>query len=105
MTGQVVKQESTATKATAPGRLPRDSNTVQTRYSMEDVLKQFKEVLSRMRLDNKVQMFYDEQTNRVVIQVLDGQKETVVKQIPSDELLSFLRKFDQYIGLVIDGRI
>ena len=52
--------------------------------------------------DTSVRISYDKEIGRVVMQVLDKESATVVKQIPSEEMVAFLRRFRTAVALLVD---
>lgn len=55
--------------------------------------------------NNRVQMYYDRDVNRVIVQVVDGQSQQVLRQIPAEEAVDFIRNFEEYVGLIVNGRV
>lgn len=71
----------------------------------EEAMQQAEDYLSRSGLNDKIQMYYDKDIQQVVIQVLDGASEQVVKQIPSEDMVDFLTKFERYIGSIVNKEV
>jgi flagellar protein FlaG len=57
-------------------------------------------------LENK-RMEYDfqDETNTIVIRIIDTQTDEVIKQIPSQKLLDYAAGLMEYIGLNLDTKI
>jgi flagellar protein FlaG len=60
-------------------------------------LKHAGEIFNR-RLDFRV----DEETNRVVVKVVDTTTDKVIKEIPSEQLLQLAAKIQEMIGILVD---
>ena len=60
-------------------------------------LKQAGEIFNR-RLDFRV----DEETNRVVVKVIDTTTDKVIKEIPPEQLLQLAAKIQEMIGILVD---
>ena len=60
-------------------------------------LKHAGEIFNR-RLDFRV----DEETNRVVVKVVDTATDKVIKEIPSEQLLQLVAKIQEMIGILVD---
>jgi FlaG protein len=43
---------------------------------------------------------YDKDIGRIVAQILDGESGTVVRQLPSEETVAFLKRFREVVPLV-----
>lgn len=71
----------------------------------QEAMQQMEDYLSRSGLNDTVQMYYDKNIQQVVIQVLDGASQQVVKQIPSEDMVTFLTKFEHYIGSIVNKEV
>jgi flagellar protein FlaG len=60
-------------------------------------LKQAGEIFNR-RLDFRV----DEETNRVVVKVVDTTTDKVIKEIPPEQLLQLAARIQEMIGILVD---
>jgi uncharacterized FlaG/YvyC family protein len=54
--------------------------------------------LFNKRLDFRV----DEETNRIVVKVIDTRTDKVIKEIPPEQLLHLAAKIQEMIGLLVD---
>ena len=71
----------------------------------QEALQQAEDYLSRLGLNDRIQMYYDKDIQQVVIQVIDGDSQQVVKQIPSEDMVEFLTKFEHYIGSIVNKEV
>ncbi len=55
--------------------------------------------------ETTIRIAYDKEIERIVVQILDKESATVVKQFPAEEAVAFLRKFRKTVALVIDGTV
>ena len=51
-----------------------------------------------------VRFVYDKEIDRVIVQVIDDDSKSVIKQFPADEPLEFFRKFSQVVGTFVNKR-
>jgi uncharacterized FlaG/YvyC family protein len=70
-----------------------------------EALKAVEEIIRATETRNVVEIQYDKEMNKVIIQVLDGQTGQTVKQIPSEDLVEFMKRFRQYLSVMTDRRI
>ncbi len=70
-----------------------------------DVLEAWDRVVEAMENNSTLQMNFDKELNRVIIQVINRNSQEVITQIPSQEVLSMMRKLRQYLSLITDGRV
>jgi hypothetical protein len=52
--------------------------------------------------DTSARFSYDKEIGRVVMQVLEKDSTTVVKQLPSEEMVVFLKRFRKAVALLVD---
>lgn len=105
-----VYSEPTASKKKSEVQLP-DLSTAATTRTIEDaiesqqkVLENMKALIAQMKLDNEVSIEYDDQTRQIIVRVVDGETKAVVRQFPPEQLVSFMRKFQEIIGLIINEK-
>lgn len=60
-------------------------------------------VIRSMEHGNKVEMEFDKDINRVVVRVVSGKTRETIAQFPPEELISFMKRFRQYISLSVEG--
>jgi len=70
----------------------------------EETLKKIEEMIKRFGSSDKVSMHYDRDIDRVVVTIASGETGEVMRQIPSAEFVSFLRNFNQMMGLMVNRR-
>ena len=52
--------------------------------------------------ETSVRFSYDKEIGRIVMQVLDKDSATVVKQLPSEEMVAFLKRIRKAVALLVD---
>ncbi len=82
--------------AAAPSRV-RDSLTMQ-----EAIAAANKTMRS---LSNGLEFSLDPKSQKVVVRVIDGATQQVIRQLPSEEMLAIARGIDRMRGLLIDGTV
>ncbi|MEW6445837.1 MAG: flagellar protein FlaG [Pseudomonadota bacterium] len=75
----------------APGAEPQVGTPEEIQQAVDDV----KELIQTVRRDLNLNI--DEDSGRLVIKVIDRDSEEVVRQIPSEEILSFIQKLSKLI--------
>jgi uncharacterized FlaG/YvyC family protein len=70
-----------------------------------DALKMWDDLVTAVSNNRTIQMEFDKEIGRVVIQVVDGNSQQVVAQIPSEELVSLMRRMGRYLRLTLEGRV
>jgi flagellar protein FlaG len=80
----------------------QDQSTTGTTEETKQAVKKCNEILSS---ETNLRMHYDDDIHQVIITVVDAGTEQVIRQIPSEELVSFAKNFDQYLGALYDGRV
>ena len=78
-----------------PPPLRREDIERQAR-ALEDTLAAF---------DHRVRLSVNEEINQVIIKVVDGKTDKVIKEIPAEELQRTIAKIRQMIGLLVDEKI
>jgi uncharacterized FlaG/YvyC family protein len=71
----------------------------------EETLKKIQNMIEEFGARDKVSMHYDHEIDKVVVTVSNGETGEVTRQIPSAEFVSFLKNFDQMLGLMINRRL
>ncbi len=73
-----------------------------TRQELEDAVKQVNEFLKP--INNGIQFNLDEETGKTVIKVIDLATKDVIRQFPSEEMLSIARAIDKMKGLLVQQK-
>ena len=92
------------TKEARRAATPREGAADISRIS-EETLKKIEEMIKEFGSSDKVSMRYDNDIDRVVVTIASGETGEVTRQIPSAEFVSFVKNFDQMIGLMINRRL
>lgn len=71
----------------------------------EETKKRVKELLNSFSPKMQLRMYYDDDINQLVVTVLDGDTQRVVRQIPDQEVVEFIKSFQQCIGMIVDRRV
>lgn len=75
------------------------------RLSSEELRKRITEMTRKLSSVSELRMYYDEDADQVVVTILEGSSKRVLRQIPSADFLNFVRRFQQYIGTMVDRRV
>ena len=92
---------ATGTRGTAAvaGASPGASEQGATPQSLDDAARRINEAVRR--LASSLEFSVDETTGRTVVKVMDTATDTVIRQIPTEEVLSIARTLDRLQGLII----
>jgi uncharacterized FlaG/YvyC family protein len=71
----------------------------------EEVKKRIEELITKFSLNRELKIHYDEDVNKLIITVVDSDSQRVIRQIPDEETMSFIRHFQQYVGALINRRV
>lgn len=80
-------------------------NIQERQIKQEEIKRKIEELVRNFSLRRELKMYYDEDINKLVITVVDGDSQRVIRQIPDQETLNFIKQFQQYIGVLINRRI
>lgn len=58
-----------------------------------------------LAFNHRVKLFVNEEINQVVIKVIDADTDTLIKEIPAEEIQHLIAKIKQTIGLLVDEKI
>jgi len=100
--GKINESEASKT-AVVPSMTEKNSNTdvdLKVKDNVNEAIEKLKhaaEIFNR-RLDFRV----DEETNRVVVKVVDTTTDKVIKEIPPEQLLQLVAKMQEMIGILVD---
>ena len=81
--------------------LPAERTTVSTSQSELDQSIEQIQVMMDLR-QRSVQFTTDNESGRNVVKVVDGNSGDVIRQMPAEELLSFMRNLTRMMGTFID---
>ena len=88
--------------------IKQQNNSVQINLDIKEdqIIRAVENVNKNFMLENK-RMEYDfqDETNTIVIRIIDANTDEVIKQIPSQKLLDYAAGLMEYIGLNLDTKI
>jgi flagellar protein FlaG len=88
--------------------IKQQNNSVQINLDIKEdtIIRAVENVNKTFQLENK-RMEYDfqDETNTIVIRIIDAKTDEVIKQIPSQKLLDYAAGLMEYIGLNLDTKI
>ncbi len=71
----------------------------------EELARAVQEMLDRMNLLRSVRIDYDKSVNRMIIKIIEGGTDKVVRQIPPEGIVRFLKAFNDMMGMIIDEKV
>lgn len=68
-----------------------------------------KEIASAMdsllkKLNTELKLEVDEETNKVIVKIIDGENQEVVRQIPAEEFVELSKRMKEAVGMLFDIR-
>ena len=91
-----------------PSALPVETQVQQSVQSASDTqaLKSAVEASNRVvqALQSKLEFVTDETSGRMLVKVIDPENNEVIRQIPSEEMLSISRALDRMQGLLVKSK-
>lgn len=105
---RVEPQERPQKHETSP--LPLDRKKQEEKASGENWLQALSERVQQLNetlriFDKRLHFDIHEETNRVMVQVLDAETEEVLREIPPERILDMVASIEEAIGLIVDERI
>lgn len=55
-------------------------------------------------LNHRLNFSIDESTGRLMTKVIDNKTNEIIREIPPERVLTFVRKFEEFLGLLIDEK-
>lgn len=87
------------TKSSAP-------SVIQATYSKEDIERYLNDLFhSKMLLNRKLKFSVNRELNKVIVKVIDGSTDEVIKEIPPEEIQRLQARIRDAIGLLFDEKI
>ena len=102
-TGSNLAQGSNVGKP-SPGNQSRvevqKENNVPSKEAIEKALIKAQELAQS--LSRKLSFSYDDRINKVIVRVMEGSSEKVVRQIPPEDMIRLSLKMDEIMGILIN---
>jgi flagellar protein FlaG len=95
---QVKKVETQKNPAARQGENKQVKLTEETKKAIQELVREFSS-------NKQIKMDFDDSIGRVVITVIDQGTEQVVRQIPTPEMIAYLRRFTEYLGLFVERKV
>lgn len=73
-----------------------------TRQELEEAVKQVNDFLKP--INNSIQFNLDDDTGKTIVKVIDLATKDVIRQFPSEEMLSIAKAIDQMKGLLVQQK-
>ncbi|QDF96489.1 flagellar protein [Azoarcus sp. DD4] len=87
-----------ATDATSPEAAAQPTSLEQVQQAMEDVRKAITPVAQDLLFS------IDEDTGKTIVKVVDASTDEVIRQIPSEEIISIAKALDKLQGLLVQQK-
>lgn len=94
------KSDATATQTEVAVDKPQGAET--SRQQVEDAVKAVNDFLKP--LNNSLQFNIDDDTGKTVVKVVDSSTQEVIRQFPSEEMLTIAKAIDKMKGLLIQQK-
>lgn len=101
--GSGTENQEVVFEKTAPGEAEQRAEL--QKETVGQIGTQRKEILKKLEIPiTSTRLKVDEENNRIVIQILDSQNQ-VIRQIPPEEWLKFLSRWQKVQGLFFDEQV
>lgn len=98
-----VAQISDATTAQTAVAVDRPQSAETSRQQVEEAVKAVNDFLKP--LNNSLQFNIDDETGKTVVKVIDSSTQEVIRQFPSEEMLTIAKAIDKMKGLLIQQKV
>jgi flagellar protein FlaG len=71
----------------------------------EETKRAIEGIEKELTASKQLSMYYDSDLDRAVVTIVNEESREVIRQIPSPESISFVKKFRQVVGLVVNRRV
>jgi len=78
---------------------------VTEQLSEEEIVQIMQKKIMDFQTNNSIRFSYDASIKRVIVQILNGETKELVKQIPPEEMVRFLKAFNELVGLMVDRKV
>lgn len=95
-------QASGATQLQSEQSDSEAKNVEANRQVLEDAVKQTNDFLKP--INNSIQFSLDDDTGKTIVKVIDLATKDVIRQIPSEEMISIVKAIDKMKGLLIQQK-
>lgn len=82
--------------------LPATQKTEASRQELEDAVKAVNDFLKP--INNAIQFNLDDETGKTIVKVIDVETKDVIRQFPSEEMMSIARAIDKMKGLLVQQK-
>lgn len=77
-----------------------------SKNSLKDLTERVNQLNETLRVfDKRLRFDIHEETNRVMVQVLDAETDEILREIPPEKILDMVASIEEAIGLIVDERI
>ena len=99
----VVDAQSAVSEAVKPREAIRvDTQSVMSSEDLTQAIQSLNDMMSA--LDRNINFAKDPGTGKDVVRVTDSNTGQTIRQIPSQEMLSFIQNLDRMVGLLFDSK-
>ena len=78
-----------------------ESNSVEpSRELLEDAIEQLNQAISI--LNHRLNFSVDDSTGRLLAEIIDVKTNEVIRKVPPERVLEFVRRFQEFLGLLFD---
>lgn len=95
-------QASSATQVQTEQSVPQTQKAEASRQELEDAVKQVNDFLKP--INDSIQFNLDDDTGKTIVKVIDLATKDVIRQFPSEEMLSIAKAIDKMKGLLVQQK-
>lgn len=82
-----------------------NTDVIQDKYSKNEVVDAIDQLNNTIQIFNKKLRFqYHEHEGQIVVQIINSNTDKVIREIPSKEVLNFIAKLHEMMGIFIDKK-
>lgn len=99
---QSVDSQIEAVRKAANGQREQELQAQPTATTVQEAVDDINKVLHY--LNERLEFSVHEETNRIIVRVLDRETEEVLREIPPEQILDLVAKLQELVGLLVDKR-
>jgi len=106
VTGASVAAGGVAANTITSNQTEQSSNTTsRTQGNVQQAVEKINEAIKSMGASSNLEFSMDDETETVVVRVVDKQTNEVIRQIPSEEVLQIAKALDKLQGLLVQEKV
>lgn len=92
--------EPLAKRPSLTAEMPEARSEEPTREALEDAIEQLNRAISL--LNHRLNFSVDESTGRLMAEIVNAETNEIIRKVPPERVLEFVRRFREFLGLLFD---